>query len=184
MVVTDERPHASTPIVEVLERRSGVVDGIIIAVALLPFLAAVLSVITYRNDLHAYSDLALIEMNVRDVPTHLPLVGAYSRNGWNHPGPLLYYALAPLYWLTGGADWGLNLGMATINAAAALIVLLTVRALLRRTYLVVAGILLALLAFTLGADLFGRHAGPADLARQRKHAQADIWAERHARRGA
>lgn len=39
-------------------------------------------------------------------------------------------------------------------------------------------------AFTLGADLFGRHAGPADLARQRKHAQADIWAERHARRGA
>lgn len=152
MVVTDERPHASTPIVEVLERRSGVVDGIIIAVALLPFLAAVLSVITYRNDLHAYSDLALIEMNVRDVPTHLPLVGAYSRNGWNHPGPLLYYALAPLYWLTGGADWGLNLGMATINAAAALIVLLTVRALLRRTYLVVAGILLALLAFTLGAD--------------------------------
>jgi plasmid stability protein len=39
-------------------------------------------------------------------------------------------------------------------------------------------------AFALGADLFGRHGGPADLARQRKPAAADVWAERHARRGA
>lgn len=39
-------------------------------------------------------------------------------------------------------------------------------------------------AFALGADLFGRHSGPTDLARQRKRAAADAWAERHARRGA
>lgn len=39
-------------------------------------------------------------------------------------------------------------------------------------------------AFALGADLFGRHSGPSDLARQRKRVVADIWAERHARRGA
>jgi plasmid stability protein len=39
-------------------------------------------------------------------------------------------------------------------------------------------------AFALGADLFGRHRGPSDLARRRKQAVADAWAERHARRGA
>jgi len=39
-------------------------------------------------------------------------------------------------------------------------------------------------AFELGADLFGRHQGPADLAQGRKHAVADAWAQRHARRGA
>lgn len=39
-------------------------------------------------------------------------------------------------------------------------------------------------AFELGADLFGRHAGPADLASGRKRAAADAWSERHARRGA
>jgi hypothetical protein len=39
-------------------------------------------------------------------------------------------------------------------------------------------------AYELGADLFGRHAGPADLAGSRKRAIADAWAERHARRGA
>lgn len=39
-------------------------------------------------------------------------------------------------------------------------------------------------AFELGADLFGRYSGPADLARQRKQTAADVWAERHARRSA
>jgi Arc/MetJ-type ribon-helix-helix transcriptional regulator len=39
-------------------------------------------------------------------------------------------------------------------------------------------------AFDLGADLFGRHRGPADLAQDRKQAAADAWSARHARRGA
>ncbi len=39
-------------------------------------------------------------------------------------------------------------------------------------------------AFDLGADLFGRHRGPADLAQRRKQAAAEVWGERHARRGA
>ncbi len=39
-------------------------------------------------------------------------------------------------------------------------------------------------AFALGAELFGRHHGAADLAPRRKSAAADAWAERHAKRGA
>ena len=38
-------------------------------------------------------------------------------------------------------------------------------------------------AHALGADLFGRHAGPADLATGRKQALGEIWAERLANRG-
>lgn len=38
-------------------------------------------------------------------------------------------------------------------------------------------------AFDLGADLFGRHAGPPDLATGRKQAAAEAWGQRHARRG-
>jgi plasmid stability protein len=37
-------------------------------------------------------------------------------------------------------------------------------------------------AHALGADLFGRHRGPADLASRRKQAVADIWADKHAHR--
>jgi len=38
-------------------------------------------------------------------------------------------------------------------------------------------------AHALGADLFGRHAGRADLATRRKHALGEIWADRTAARG-
>jgi plasmid stability protein len=38
-------------------------------------------------------------------------------------------------------------------------------------------------AFELGADLFGRHAGPADLATRRKTVYAAVAGERHTRRG-
>ncbi len=38
-------------------------------------------------------------------------------------------------------------------------------------------------AFDLGADLFGRHRGPPDLAEDRRQHANDVWAERHARRG-
>jgi hypothetical protein len=34
-------------------------------------------------------------------------------------------------------------------------------------------------AHALGADLFGRHRGPADLASNRKADLADAWAEKH-----
>lgn len=34
-------------------------------------------------------------------------------------------------------------------------------------------------AFSLGLDLFGRHAGPADLASQRRQHLADVWADKH-----
>ena len=39
-------------------------------------------------------------------------------------------------------------------------------------------------AWSLGADLFGRHAGPADLSAQRRAHLADAWAQKHARRRA
>ena len=39
-------------------------------------------------------------------------------------------------------------------------------------------------AFALGAGLFGRYAGPADLAASRKSALADEWAAKHDARGA
>ena len=39
-------------------------------------------------------------------------------------------------------------------------------------------------AWSLGADLFGRHAGPADLAAARRGHAGDAWAQKHARRSA
>ena len=69
---------------------------------------------------HGYataSDISIIELHVRDVFTrHTPLVGPYSRFGWNHPGPALYYVLAIPYWLSGRSSSGLALGALAVNA--------------------------------------------------------------------
>src|SRR5439155_25181474 len=63
-------------------------------------------------------DEAIIDMRVRDVFTsHTPLVGAYSR-GFNHPGPLLYWLLAPLSAITGGAAWAIMVGDALVQGVA------------------------------------------------------------------
>jgi hypothetical protein len=64
------------------------------------------------------ADLALIEMQVRDVGREAVLTGLYSREDWSHPGPAQFYVLAPFYWLTGGASVSLYLGALAVNLAS------------------------------------------------------------------
>ena len=45
-------------------------------------------------------DQALLELYTLQATEGDLSVGAYSRKGWNHPGPAYFYALAPLYALT------------------------------------------------------------------------------------
>lgn len=73
------------------------------------------------------SDVALIELRVRDVPAHLPLVGVYSRYGWNHPGPAEFYGLAPFYRLFGGASVGLLVGALVFQFGSVIAALVAVR---------------------------------------------------------
>jgi hypothetical protein len=89
-----------------------------IAVVLTPFLILLLRL--PHGPTYATSDLALIELRTRDVGTrHTPLVGVYSRYHWNHPGPLLFYALALPYRLLGSSVRSLIAGGVLLNAASA-----------------------------------------------------------------
>lgn len=64
-------------------------------------------------------DWAFIELRTRDVFSgDTPLTGAWSRYGWNHPGPLLYDLLAIPYRLTGSSWRGLWLGALVLNVVA------------------------------------------------------------------
>lgn len=70
---------------------------------------------TYRTG----GDWAFIELRTRDVFSgDSPLTGAWSRYGWNHPGPLLYDLLSIPYLVTGSSWRGLWLGALTLNVAA------------------------------------------------------------------
>ncbi len=84
--------------------------------ALVPF--AILIARLAHTHFLATSDLALVELHVRDIGgRHTPLVGPYSRYYWNHPGPLLYAALLIPYRVFGSTGQALLAGAALLNAA-------------------------------------------------------------------
>src|SRR5262245_10326443 len=64
-------------------------------------------------------DFAITDMRVRDVlSSNTPLTGLYSRPGWNHPGPMMFWLMAPLSKLSGNAPWATRIGGAVIQAGA------------------------------------------------------------------
>ena len=96
---------------DVTTRRALVTSAFVVALA-----GVVAAVITRAG--RAYlplGDEANIDLRVRDVFTgDTPLVGAYSR-GFSHPGPLLFWLLAPLSAVTGGAAWANLVGGALLQ---------------------------------------------------------------------
>lgn len=64
------------------------------------------------------TDTADIDLLTRDVfSVHVPLIGIPGRFGFNQPGPLLFYGLAPTNALA-GAPWGTQVGGALLQAIA------------------------------------------------------------------
>lgn len=66
----------------------------------------------------ATSDRAGLELLAGDVGHHNPLIGPFSRDGWHHPGPMIYYLMALPLRLAGHRSIGLSLGALAINAAS------------------------------------------------------------------
>lgn len=62
-------------------------------------------------------DWAVLAMRVADVGHKTPLLGPYSRFGWNHPGPLLYWMLAVPYNFLGGRSVDLLAGSGLFSCA-------------------------------------------------------------------
>jgi hypothetical protein len=106
--------------------RHGLHPGLVVAgltaVLALPLVVALAALHSPRW--YPLLDLAQTEMRVRDVGTrHTPLVGLIGRvvvdgRSSSHPGPISFYALAPVYRLLGGGAWGLLAGVVVLNVAA------------------------------------------------------------------
>ena len=94
--------------------RRDLVTPAAIALTLVPFV--VLAVHMLRTDVFLSADLATTEMLTRDVGSHSPSLGPFSRDGWFHPGPALFYVLAPSYRLFGGDGSALAVGAVVVNA--------------------------------------------------------------------
>lgn len=81
----------------------------------LPFVVA--AVVVATRDWTPAGDQAIQLLKIGEVGTSdTPLVGAWSRWGWNHPGPWPMYALAPFTWLFGNV--GALFGTLVLNLVA------------------------------------------------------------------
>lgn len=112
-----DRADAVAPPSWLTPRRSRLVAALLVMIAVSPMFAA------FAEDLgqHWYpgGDWAIIGFDTMDVGTaHTPLVGVYSRDGWNHPGPMLFWLYAVPYRLTGGRFSSMLLCAALVNAIA------------------------------------------------------------------
>ena len=63
-------------------------------------------------------DRALLELSALHAANGNLTVGPYSRFGWNHPGPVYLYALAPLHALSGRHEFSLDSTALLINLAS------------------------------------------------------------------
>ena len=82
---------------------------------------------------------------------HTPLTGAWSRFDWDHPGPLLFWLVAPFTWVFGPMGALIGVGVANAAALAGSLVVARRRG-GREATILVAVVLLALCA-GLGNDL-------------------------------
>jgi hypothetical protein len=90
-------------------------------------------------------DIALIELRIREVVSaHPPLTGAYSRYGWDHPGPVFFWLAAVPYRLLGGGAAALDLVAVAVNTIGIMVLLRLAARLGRAPWYAIAGALVAL----------------------------------------
>jgi hypothetical protein len=89
----------------------------VVAVAVFPFAEAV-RIIAQSSPQVLYGDQALIELGARRAWHLDQLVGPYSRYDFHHPGPAMFYLLAPWVRLLEPSGPGVYLGAIVINGVA------------------------------------------------------------------
>lgn len=120
-----------------------------VALVLVPIVGGLLAAL--GTSWYPASDLAIIEAQTMDIPSHAPLIGVFSRFNFHHPGPAMFYAYALPYRLLGPA--GLLVGAALINAVAVVGMVLCLRRRGGRSLLVVGTAAVLVLELALAPSL-------------------------------
>ncbi len=106
---------ADTAVASTSRRASPPLFTLLVALAVLP--AAVTMLRLVGAHWHPPSDYSLEMLKIRDVfGRHTPLTGVQSRFGWDHPGPLMFWVLAPFYRAFGNT--GVLFGTGIVNGLA------------------------------------------------------------------
>ncbi|MFM7271717.1 MAG: hypothetical protein ACKO2C_08820 [Actinomycetes bacterium] len=88
---------------------SGWLPWVLVGLLLTPLVAAAISIL--GHPWVPTADFALIDLRSREVASlHPPLTGLLSRRGWNHPGPAMFWLLAPFASIARSTPVSLRLG--------------------------------------------------------------------------
>ena len=116
-----------------------------VVIALLVVILGWLLYRLFTSDWLPIGDYRTLQLRVADVgSSETPIIGVYSRYQWNHPGPMLFYALALPYRLSGSSPIGLLIGALLINLGVIASTLWIAARAGRRTFVLV-GFFIALL---------------------------------------
>lgn len=119
-VLADQEVRETERSVEARRRPVAADLGLIGAAALVvsPIVIACLSIV--GDTWYPAGDWAALVHRVSLVGSgDTPLIGAYSVDGWAHPGPLGFWLSAPAYWLTGEDPRALMWTAGAVSAASA-----------------------------------------------------------------
>lgn len=103
------------------------VMSLAIAIGIAGLVAVLLVSIRRAPETYPWGDTAATSIYTLRAATDGLAVGSYSRFHWNHPGPLLYELLAPLYALSGYREISLKWTTLILNLCALATMLVVVR---------------------------------------------------------
>jgi hypothetical protein len=99
----------------------------VVATAVAVVVGVVKVVSTYGQTYYHYGDQAVLGLRVIEAAHFDGQLGPYSRFGWSHPGPALFYLLAPVYRLSGNDPRALIAGSLLVNGACLVAAVAVVR---------------------------------------------------------
>lgn len=124
-------------------------------VAVVPVVAMLLQQLPHLAD-HGLpqADWAVVELATRDAAALDRLTGPYSRWGFNHPGPAMFYWLAPFYEIGGETFSALVIGTLVFNILCFGAVVVVVEQALGRRAAWVAAAVVAIFTWRFGIERF------------------------------
>ncbi|MCU1392606.1 MAG: hypothetical protein JWM34_1034 [Ilumatobacteraceae bacterium] len=125
-----------------------------------PLVVALMSV--SRVTWYPTGDMAQAELHVSGFFAHPPLVGAAGRIGdvfapygqGSHPGPAMWFALLPLYLITGRSSFGMELGMTVMQLTFLVATIAVVRRLIGGIGGFLTAVVAAVLVYSMGPAVF------------------------------
>jgi len=137
-----------------LSQRVVVITGTALTLLNLVLLVVPLLPSIFDPNFYPYGDDAVIEIYTLHATRFSQLLGPYSRYGWNHPGPFMFYLFVPLYVLSGKLSGMLFFAAFAINVLAIFAILFLLATLIESRFpLIVSLAILNLLIAGLGREV-------------------------------